>query len=159
MMYHGCCITKGESTVPVFMWHHTWMTSSDPALHCSSSWCHLSSQLVPNNSVCIARWWDITISSRGCGNIAAVSLWPAVGFSSYHHMTIRSVLRTKTVFIPMLLRRRRSNDLHAGFFCESSELTTTGHAVMPAHKESCSLFSEKQLLIWSSHPNSSLVVS
>lgn len=115
-MYPGCCITKGESTMLLFMWHHTWMTSFDCVLHCSSSWCHLSRQLVSTNAVCIARCWAITISSRGCGNIAPLSLWPALGFSSYHHMTIRSVLRTKTVFIPMLLRRRRSNDLHAGFF-------------------------------------------
>lgn len=138
MLYPGCCITKGESTMLLFRWHHTWMTSFDCVLHCSSSWCHLPRQLVSTNAVCIARCWAITISSRGCGNIAPLSLWPALGFSSYHHMTIRSVLRTKTVFIPMLLRRRRSNDLHAGFFfffCESSELTTTGHAVMAAHKE------------------------
>lgn len=77
MIYHWCCITKGESTMLVFMWHHTWMTSSDPVLHCSSSWCHLSRQLVSNNSVCIARWWAITISSRGCGNVVTVSVSPA----------------------------------------------------------------------------------
>lgn len=137
------------------MWHHTWVTCIDPLLHCSTSWCHLCSQLFSNNRVCIARWWAITISSRGGGNIAA-SLRPALGFSSYHHMTVRSILRTKTVFIFVFLRRRRLNDLHL-FFVQVQSWQLQVMLLCLHTRIAMSLFSEKQLLQWGSHLNSSLV--
>lgn len=153
------CITKGESTVLVFMWHHTWMPSFDPALHCSSSWCHLSRRLISISSVCIARWWAITISSRGCGNTAAVSLRSALGFSSYHHMTIWSVLRTKAVFIPMLLRRIGQMTSMLNFLVRVQNWQLQVMLLCLHTRKAMSLFAKKRFLVWSNHLNSSLVVS
>lgn len=137
VIYHWCCITKGESTMLVFMWHHTWMTFSDPVLHCSSSWCHLSRQLVSNNSVCIARWWAITISSRGCGNVVTVSVSPACSWllklPSHDHQI--SFVNKDCVYIHAS-EKKAVKCWFFFFFGESSELTTTGHAVMSEHKES-----------------------